>query len=198
MSAIDQDTRLSQLRADADACGPSARKLFEKLLKAGKTPAAAAMYACQQPPGSRFTDRAFCQGQRRKMEGMSPMVGGLLHKTARAAGIDTNGKYYMSGLGRATDPAAWVTCAQDVLNVAKERNLNVDGALRHQAVKREVAPKEGGGVAPDILNELEAKSLAADPALREKVKKNPRARHELRAALTEKHGRRKRPKRRRG
>ena len=191
MSGIDREVRLAQLTADADACGPEARSLFDRLIREGKTPEAAAMYACQQAPGTRNTDRAFCQGQRRKMEGMSPLVGGMLHRTAAKAGINTAGKYYMSGIGKATDPAAWVTCAEDLLTVAKARNLNIEGVINRKAVETAPVIKPSEKVAPDIVNRLARKAIEADPALREKVSNSPRARQELREKIIEKHGRKK-------
>src|SRR4051812_11083036 len=102
MSGVSQQVRLAQLQADADRCGPDSRALFDRLIGEGKMPEAAAMYACQQAPGTKNTDRAFCQGQQRKMAGMSKLVGGMLHDRARKAGINTSGKYYMSGIGKAT------------------------------------------------------------------------------------------------
>src|SRR5687767_13139165 len=123
MGAIAADVRLAQLQADADACGSEARALFDRLMAEGKSAEAAAMYACQQAPGTRFTDKAFCQGQRRKMEGMTPWLRKMLQAEAKQAGINTSGKFYIGGLadrGKGPrDPAAWVTCAEDVLTIAK-------------------------------------------------------------------------------
>ncbi len=195
MSAIDKDIRLAQLRTDADRCGPDARALFERLLSEGKTPEAAAMYACQQAPGTRFTDRAFCQGQHRKMENMGPLVSKMLHDRAKKAGIDSRGKYYLGGLAQRgkgpTDPAAWVTCADDVLTVAKAKNLNIEGVLNRPAIVKEQAPNQPG-LAPDIVNNLARQALAKDPALRERVRRSKHAGQELRESIVDKHTRKKR------
>lgn len=199
MSAIAKDVRLEQLKADADRCGPEARALFDRLIAEGKTPEAAAMYACQQAPGTKNTDRAFCQGQQRKMERMSPLVRGMLQKRAKAAGIDTRGKYYLGGLGERgkgpTDPASWVTCSDDVLTVAKAKNLNVEGVISRKAVQKEAAPPKPG-LAPDIVNNLAKQAMAKDPALAERVRKSRHARQELRESIIDKHARKKRPAKR--
>lgn len=193
MPAIANETRLEQLRADADACG--GRALFERLLAEGKSPEAAAMYACQQAPGTRNTDRAFSQGQQRKMENMSPLVRSMLQKRAKAAGIDTRGKYYVGGPFGAHDPRSWVTSAEDLLTVAKKNNLNIEGVLNHKADRTEAQPQPKPAIAPDIVNTLAKKRLSADPALRERCK-NPKALGELKESIVERHTRKK-PTRRR-
>ncbi len=192
MSAISSEVRLEQLTADATRCGSLA--LFNRLIAEGKTPEAAAMYACQQAPGTKNTDRAFCQGQQRKMNGMSPLVGGMLQRAAKKAGIQTAGKYYMSGLGKATDKHAWVSSAEDVLTVAKQRNLNIEGVVNHKAVKREDKEQVSVPLAPDVIRQIEKKMLRADPGLLERVKNNKHARRELHEAIVDKHARKKRYK----
>lgn len=169
--------------------------LFQELIDLGNSPRFAAMLALQEPPGARYTDRAFNEAQRRKMEGMGPLAGKLLHDTARQAGIDTRGKYYMSGLGRANDPAAWVTSSDDVLTVAKARNLDLEGSLRRKSEDRGELQNPDTALAPDLVREFTNKALAADPALAAKVKNNPKAQRELREAIVEKHGKKKRVKR---
>jgi hypothetical protein len=190
VGGISKEVRLSQLQTDAERCGPEALALFKRLVKQGTSPEAAAMYACQQAPGTKNTDRAFCQGQRRKMEGMGQLAGGMLHRAARKAGINTQGKFYMSGLGKATDPHAWVATADDVLTVAKKRNLNVEGVVNHKAIVKDYVPPERN-VAPDIVRNIEKQMLRKDPGLRERVAKSKHARKELREAIVDKHARRK-------
>lgn len=166
---------------------------YRAIVAKGTPPRAAAMYALQSPAGTRNTDRAFCQGQRAKMENMTPNVAKMLHQKARRAGINTSGKYYMSGLGRHTDPAAWVSCAEDVLTVAKAKNLTLEGVLNRKGIDKEVAPKPNPGVAPDIVNELARKQLAKDPSLRARCQTSKRARQELRESIIDKHARKNRP-----
>jgi len=190
MSAASTEVRLAQLQADADRCGPEARKLFDRLIKEGKTPEAAAMYACQQAPGTRGSDRAFCDGQRRKMENMTPWLRKRLQDDAKKAGINTNGRYYVGGLGKPTDPAAWVTSSDDVLTVCKARNYDCDGVIRHKAIAKE-KPTESIRLAPRVIRDIEKKMLRQDPALAERVRKNKYARRELHEQIMEKHARKK-------
>lgn len=190
MSAISSSVRLEQLRADAQACGELA--LFDRLISEGKTPEAAAMYACSQAPGTKNTDRAFCQGQQRKMENMSPLVRGMLQKRAKAAGIDTQGKYYIGGPFGAHDARSWVTSSEDLITVAKRNNLNLEGVINRKADRTEAPEKEKPALAPDVIRQIEKKMLRQDPGLLAKVKNNKHARRELHEQIVEKHARKKR------
>ena len=190
MGAISSEVRREMLERDVDAAG--VRELFEQIIANGEPPEFAAMLALQSPPGSRNTDRAFCSGQSRKMSKMLPSNMADVQKKAKAAGIETGGKYYVSGLGKYTDKAAWVTCADDVLAVAKERNLGVEGVINRKMVERDLPPKKVD-LAPDLVDSLERKYLSSDPSLASKCK-NPRQRQKLRAEIVEKHGRQSRKK----
>ncbi len=160
----------------------------------GTSPRAAAMYALQSPAGTNTTDRAFCQGQQSKMENMSPMLRGMLQSRAKAAGINSDGKYFIGGLAERnkgpTDPAAWVSCAEDVLTIAKAKNLQVDGVLNRKSIVKDQAPPDTK-LAPDIVNQLARKAVAADPSLRERCQKNKHAVTELKEKIVEKHSRKK-------
>ncbi len=169
---------------------------YRAIIAKGTSPRAAAMYALQQSPGTNNTDQRFCAGQRKKMETMHPKIRADMQKIAKRSGIDTAGKYYMSAFGKYTDPAAWVTCAQDATDVCKLKNLHCEGTLKHKAVDIDPVPKTGPGLAPDIIKRFEQKHLAADPALAAKCKKDPKARRELREMVISNHGRRANHKRR--
>lgn len=195
MSAIADDVRREMLEADVDRCGPAARAMFDELIAKGETPEWAAMCACRQPPGSKNTDRAFSQGQQRKMERMNPLTRQKMQVLAKRAGINTDGKYYMSGLGKYDNPAAWVSCAEDVVTSCKVQNLSVEGAVNHtpRNLRPETKAKSEPALAEPLIAEMTEKYLKNDPGLREKVAKNKHARQELREKVIEKHGRPKRP-----
>lgn len=196
MSGISQDVRLAQLQADADRCGPEARALFDRLIADGKTPEAAAMYACQQAPGTRFSDRAFCAKQRAEMENMAPVTRRLLLDEAKKGGINVSGKFYVGGPFGPKDARSWASTADDVLTVCKANNLNCDGPLKYKAARNEPKPaREGGGVAPDIANLLADQAIAKDPALQARVRNNKRARRELQEQIIDRHSRKKHVKR---
>lgn len=182
MSGIAQDTRLEMLRDDVKRHGPEAVALFEQILAQGETPEWAAMCACRQAPGTRNTDRAFCQGAQRRMNSMGSYLQEQIVKRAQKAGINTQGKYYKAGLGRYEDPAAWVSCADDVLAVAKARNLNVEGVINHKAVEREIKPKRVP-LAEDIIQAKAKEILKAEPDTAAKVKRSAKAKRELRERI---------------
>ncbi len=107
---------------------------------------------------------------------------------AKKRGIDINGKRHISGLGPVTDPASWVSSTADVLAVCKARGLSCSGVVNYQGPEAEpiVNPPR---LSDDLVNEEAVKRMQKDPALAEKVKKNPKARKELREAIIDKHGR---------
>jgi hypothetical protein len=117
--------------------GPAAVAMYERLLSAGYGHKWAEMCTLQQPPGTKGTDRALMQGRLNEewLGEMAPDTAKHMLSEAKAAGINTSGKYYMGGLAdkRAhRDPAAWVDSAGDILKVAKQRNLTVSGVIDHK------------------------------------------------------------------
>jgi len=186
MGAIAEDVRRDMLDDEVRLAGRAAWSLYQSILAAGETREWAAMCALRQAPGSKNTDRAFSEGARRQMNGMSEVNRRKLLEVARKAGINTQGKCYKGGLGRADDPAAWVSTADDVIAVAKAKQLDVSGVVNVNA-GREVAPKKVA-LAPDIVARLEKEYCAADPALKAKVVKSPKARRELRERIVATHG----------
>lgn len=184
--------RLTKMLAAVGELSAECQKIFFQVFRQDDptTWVEAEMYAHQSPPGTRFTDRAFNEGQRRKMENMSPLVAKKLHKAAQAAGIDTRGKYYVGGLGGAQDKAAWVTSSDDVLAVCKARNLQCDGVISHKANFEDRPPKRVK-LAEDIVQRLETSYLAEDPGLAQKVKKSKKAKLALREKIIATHGARK-------
>ena len=148
------------------------------------------MCALRQPPGSRYTERAFLQDMGNRADKMNHLVRDATYKAAHKAGISTQGKVHMAGLGPATDPGAWVSTADDVLAVAKQRNLNISGAVEHKAVEK-IGKEKKPHLAPDIMARLRKQYLKSDPALAEKVKKNKKASRELNERIIANHTRKK-------
>lgn len=167
---------------------------YDRLVASGTSPRAAAMYALQQPAGTRNTDRAFCQGAQRQMESMTPINRQAIQKIAKRAGISTDGKFYKGSLGRYDDRAAWVTSADDVLAVCKAKNLDMEGVIKHTAVHKELPPPPDVPLAEDLVCEFARDYVTNDPALAERCRKSKRARLELREQIIQNHGRKRRPK----
>jgi hypothetical protein len=191
VGAIASETRLAQLEAEVDRAGVRAQ--FDKMVADGQGVEFAAMCALQQPPGSKNTDRAFQDGARRRMENMGAKTKDALLGAAQKAGINTAGKFYVGGLGRAQDPSAWVSTAQDVLDVCKKKNLNCEGVVNHKATFRD-APPPDVKLAPDLVREFAANAMDADPGLAERCKRSKSARQELAERVIEKHGKKKHTK----
>jgi hypothetical protein len=146
--------------------GEEAVALYKRALKNGASPAFAEMAACQMPPGTKGSDRAFMQGRMDGswMNSMPKPLADRMVRQARAAGINTTGKFYMGGLAdkrRHMDPEAWVDSVDDVRRVARKRNLEVRGIVDYTPPEQE--PKKSVDIAPDILEENVRKELKKDP-----------------------------------
>lgn len=137
------------------------------------------------------SDRAFMEGQRRKMEGSSDELMRDMVKMAKGAGIKTQGRFYMAGLADRRgyrDPGAWVSSIDDVKRVCRERNYECRGIVEHRADERPPAPKKA--IAEDIVTELAAKALGSDTELRHRVREGGRKAYAaLREQIAAKHAR---------
>lgn len=96
------------------------------------------MLALGRPPMSN-TDREFLQGHCNGSQFEdSPEMGNRFKAQAEAAGVNVKGKVYLGGLAEFPgDPRAWVDGRGDVVRVAEERGLDVDGSVRVRAGRRE-------------------------------------------------------------
>lgn len=190
MSAIPQDTLVELYAAECQRAGVLSQ--YEQLLGRGYPPGTAAMYALQQAPGTRNSDRTFCEGQQRKMSRMSAANRRRMQEMAKRAGIQTDGKYYIGGPFKYTDPRAWVTCQQDAIEAVKSIKGSASGTVNcdYREQLRDPAPQPD--LAPDIVQRFVRKRLKADPALAEKVQKNPKKLREVQEEVKVRHGRRRR------
>lgn len=188
MSAISKSVRLSMLKAEIKAAGPAAQAIFKQCLKNGSTMEFAAMCAMRQAPGSKNTDRAFCQGAERQTRMMAPVNRKVIYERAKKAGISTQGKWYKGSLGRADDPAAWVSSADDVMAVAKEKNLSISGVVNYTSTQRDVKPKPKVRLAKDLVDLRVKEVLRENPDLAAKVKERPKSLQDVVQSVIEKHG----------
>lgn len=187
MSGISPEMRAEMLLDEVRAAGPEAVALYEQILANGETQEWAAMCALKQPSGSRNTDRAFCQGAARQMSMMAPVNRDEVLARAAKAGIKTQGKFYKGSLGRPDDPAAWVSSADDVLAVAKAKNLSIEGVIKHNAPIIEKKPKRVR-LAPDLVRQGVTRVLRSEPDTAAKVKENPKTLREIVERVIDKHG----------
>lgn len=160
------------------AAGQEAVKTYKAALPYGER--WAEMCALQVAPGTKGTDRAFMEGRmnNQQLDSLPPRQANYMVREARQAGISISGKYYVSGIADKRgwqDPEAWVSNNDEVLKVAKKRNLHVAGAVNHNA---EVTPPK---------RKVLAESIIRDEVRKEK-KNNPKADvRELREKVIEKH-----------
>lgn len=92
----------------------------------------AKMNACRKASGASGTDRAFDEHARHRMMNMPAWQEKEYLKRAKEAGINTHGKFHMSGLGPPDDPKAWVSDTHDIRKVCIERQLLVRGQRQHE------------------------------------------------------------------
>lgn len=91
------------------------------------------------------------------------VVGRHYRKLADQAGVVTHGRQYMQQLARFPgDPRAWVASRGEMLAIAKERNLNVEGIINHKAIPS--GPLELG-IAEDIAKAKAKKIMAEKPGI---------------------------------
>lgn len=138
----------------------------------GQSETFAAMCALQQPPGTKGSDRAFMQGRNNQewLNEMPERQAKYIVAEAKAAGIDITGKYYHSGIADKrgwTDPKAWISDSSDLLAVAKERNLEVQGAVSHKAVEME--PKKDVALSKDLETQFAAVEKKKNPKLSDRA-----------------------------
>lgn len=155
---------------------------YLKMRQQGVSHVFARMSACRRASGAKGTDRAFDEHARARMNGMSESD----LRIAQAAGIQTQGKFHMSGLGPLDDPKSWVSDTNDIRQVCMERNYSCEGHVNHQGV--EVPPRQID-LAPDLVDEMVQQEFLEDPALAQKVKRSPRELDRLRHLVREKYGR---------
>jgi hypothetical protein len=132
-------TSIEELPWDIKAAPTDVQAHYRRMIAAGVQPRAAEMFALQQPPGVKGTDRTLMQGRynNEQFDQMPPDQAKKMLADARKAGINPNGKYYCSGLADkrgAADPGAWIDSVAEVKKVAAMRNLTVTGAVQHQGI----------------------------------------------------------------
>ena len=143
---------------------------YEHLISEGNNPGFAAMLAMQRPAGTKGTERAFLEGQQHWADNISWEAADALHNIAKKAGISTQGKKYIGGLGRPNDPSAWISTQDDVRESLKRKGLSAVGGVNYKSPEREFKKRK---MAPDILNQYVSEELRNDKKLAEKVRKDP-------------------------
>ncbi len=151
----------------------------------GQSPRFAAMAACNHPPGTGNGDREFNEHARARMYSMPKANMKRILDIAKKAGVNTQGKYYVGGLGRYNEQKAWVSTTDDINAVVSANpHLTVDGVVKQTG--RKSAPPAKVPLANDIVHELQ-KAYLKDPKERESARKR-NGMQALREKIIAKHG----------
>jgi hypothetical protein len=158
---------------------PAIQAAYVEYREGGTPHLMADMLAFRQPPGVIGSDRAFLEGHCNGNQfEKNQLLGHAYAEDAKAAGVNTKGKVYLSSLAAFPgDPKAWVSGRDDAKRVIEERGWGCHGSINVKM--REVAQPTGGGVADSLVNEHTARTLESTPEpvknvaeLREQVKEN--------------------------
>ena len=156
-----------QIPDSVQAIGPSAVKHYEECIRNGCTPQFAEMVTLQQPPVYKGSDRAFMEG--RLTEGgdtLIPSQRAIAEREARAAGINTSGRYYCGGVAdrrQYRDPEAWIGSRDDMLSVAKRRKRELRGQVNYTPPVK--AKRRVKDISDRALRDLTKQEMSANPKL---------------------------------
>lgn len=114
---------------------PRVQSDYEEMRRGGMAHKLAEMLALQEPPSLK-TDTRWMRGQVNFNQfANDPWTGTQYRRVAEQAGVNIEGAVYKHQLARFPgDPKAWVRSRSDVLKIARERNLNLEGSVTHKAV----------------------------------------------------------------
>jgi hypothetical protein len=167
-------------------CTDDQLEIFATSMEKGSSPRFALLCAMQQAPGTRHSDRTFNAERMDHMRSMHPKQRAAYLARAKQAGISTQGKFYVGGLGAPTDPEAWVSTVDDAKEVAKRKNLTASGLFENQGVAQ--GPKRVR-MADDVRDRLVAARLKADPKARDRVARNPDHIRKIQGQVVDRHSR---------
>lgn len=164
---------------------PAVREHYLRMIAAGQTPRFAEMCALQQAPALQGTDDQWNRGRNNAewLDQLPTKQAKRILREAKAAGISTEGKFYMSGLSTKAghlDPEAWVSSRADVLRVAEKRKLEVKGQISYTPPEGVAPPQRRNAMNPKLVRELARKEMRAEPGLTlAKASERVREKHSL-------------------
>jgi len=158
---------MCDLPHDIAAAGAAVQAHYRKMIADGQTERWSAMCALQQAPATKGMDRTLMEGRYDGswLDKLPKRQADRMIREARAAGISTSGRFYMSGLADKRghlDPLAWIDSTDDIKRVARKRNLEVNGIVN---VSAEPTPPKRVPLNPKIVEELSRGMMAKDPKL---------------------------------
>lgn len=152
---------------DIRAAGSEVIRHYRKLIRDGQTPRFAEMCALQQAPATHGMDRTFMHGRHNQqwLDDMPKHQAERILREAKAAGISTSGKFYMSGIADKRghcDPAAWIDSTAEIKKVAKQRNLTVSGIVN---CKGEPQPPPQQKLSKQLERQYVRREMSENPKL---------------------------------
>ena len=158
------------LPPDIACAGAEVQRHYRKMIADGQAPRFAEMCALQAAPAVHGSNDAWMRGRKNGewLDALPTKQAKWMLKEAKAAGISTEGKYYMSGLANKKchlDAEAWVSDREDVLRVAKERKLELRGQVNYEPPEGVAPPKRANGLNPRLVRTLAKKECRAEPGL---------------------------------
>jgi len=163
-------------------CGPKVSNLFSqqvayfRMIRDGQSHNMAELLAVRKFPGVHGLDSAFMAGTHHQ----DSLLDHYRYRAAAEAGVDTNGRRYLSGMARfPNDPEAWVSSRDDVVRLCAERGWNCHGLVEHEAPAAEPTPDIP--IAPEIVDQhVEACLRAFDPG-----EQTPQLKADIRERVTQ-------------
>lgn len=135
------------------------QRAYENMRSSGESHNLSEMLALRTFPGVHGTDSTFMAGT----HAQDTPYDNWRYQAAKEAGVDTNGKRYLSGLARfPNDPSAWVSDSSDVKRICEERGWNCHGLVEVEAPK-DIAPTPDVAIAPEIVQDHVEDCLSAYP-----------------------------------
>jgi hypothetical protein len=158
-----------ELPYEIRTASPEVQAHYRHMIEDGQTERFAIMCALRQAPGTKGSDRAFQEGRldQNHMQKLPKRQQEWMLRECRAAGIQTKGRIYMSGLADKRghlDQEAWVSDTSDVLRVAKKRRLEVRGVVNYTPPEG-VAPPKRVPLNPKLVSRLAKAEMAKEPGL---------------------------------
>lgn len=159
-----------ELPFDIEHASHEVKAHYLKMVAAGQSPRFSEMCALGASPCVHGTNDNVMRGRQdgNWLDALPKKQAEWMLKEAKAAGIDTAGKYYMSGIADSRahcDGEAWISGKDDLLRVAKQRKLHVQGQVNYDPPEPDGPPKRRNSMNPKLVKSLARQEMRAEPGL---------------------------------
>jgi hypothetical protein len=158
-----------ELPYEIEQAHPEVQAHYRRMIEDGQTERFALMCSLQQAPSVAGDNDSWMRGRHNGqwLDQLPTKQAKWMLREAKAAGIDTTGKYYCSGIADSKahlDGEAWVSSRDDVLRVAKKRQLELRGQINYTPPEG-VAPPKRVPLNPKLVKKLAGEMMRRDPKL---------------------------------